>query len=243
MKRGRIRTARRLLRELALQPGDLGPQRLGVVGLGLLDGLTNDRPQLLLVDRRRRHMVLSVTARWRRGIVERRDLRERPQLGNLGLAAAKPAGPGLQRCQGVGDLLECGLVDVGLEPLLDRLLIGWGGEPVRDHRIAAAEHRIVQSLRPLRHHHQPDALGAASGGELLGEVQRHVLAAEAGAILGRELVRLLDHQMDDAAHLAQQGRREVVEELLQAARREVGHVDDGQRQHAGADQLADGLAG
>jgi hypothetical protein len=38
--------------------------------------------------------------------------------------------------------------------------------------------------------------------------------ADAGALLRRELVRLLDHQVDDAAHLADEHRREVDEELL-----------------------------
>jgi hypothetical protein len=56
-------------------------------------------------------------------------------------------------------------------------------------------------------------------------------------------MRLLDHEVDDAAGVPHQRRREVDEETLDAAGLEIRHVDDGQRELSGTDQLADHLTG
>ncbi|UPT99300.1 hypothetical protein J4G48_0015145 [Bradyrhizobium barranii subsp. apii] len=87
------------------------------------------------------------------------------------------------------------------------------------------------------------ALRPAGGRQLLGIVNGEVLSADAGPFLRGEFVGLFDDEVHDAAHVPHQSRDEAVEEFLQAAVLEVGHIDDGERERAAGYELADRLAG
>ena len=105
------------------------------------------------------------------------------------------------------------LSGVGLHPLHDRLLRRRCRETVRDQRFAESSTPLWSCCTRCVDD-QPDALGSRAGGQLLRPVDRHVLGAEAGAFFRRDLVRLLDNQVDDAARVLEQRLREIDEEAL-----------------------------
>ncbi|HVJ44682.1 MAG TPA: hypothetical protein VM639_24505 [Dongiaceae bacterium] len=228
--------------QLLLQLGNASPQCDRIICLSRLHGITDQCPQLLRIDLSGLDLMPMIVIGRGGAVVIGRDARELDEIGDIGLPGYHPAFTGLEAGQRAGDLLGNVLGDVSPQPFLDRRLIGRQRQPVRDKRLAAAEHGIVQRLGPLRHHHQANALRPAGSCQLLREVDGQVLAAEARPFFRGEFVRLLDDQVEDTAHLPQQGRCEFREEGLQAARLEIGHVDDTQRQVTTGHQLADRLA-
>ncbi|HVJ31600.1 MAG TPA: hypothetical protein VND94_00675 [Terriglobia bacterium] len=228
---------------LPLQLHDPATQRDRVIGFGSRHGFTDECPKLGGIDRGSLDLVPVIIIGRGRAVVVGADARELDQLGDIRFAGNHPALAGLKASQRPGDFLRDVLGHIALQPFLDRRLIGRQRQPVSDQRLAAAQDGVMEGLGPLCHDDQADALGPPGRGQLLGKMDGQVLAAKARPLLGCKFMRLFDDQVEDAAHLPQQGRRELGKEGLQATRLEVGHVDDGQREIAACDQLADRLAG
>ncbi|MBP6818297.1 MAG: hypothetical protein KBC46_03230 [Ferrovibrio sp.] len=123
---------------LALKLGDARLETLGIIGFGFLGRPADRQAQGRDIDPRRHHVVIPGVGIGGCRVVVGRDTRHDELIELLGFPGADPGRAARLLAERTGDLDLGRGVDIRLQPLQDRLLVGRRGKPMSDQGVAAA---------------------------------------------------------------------------------------------------------
>ena len=145
-----------------------------------------------------------------------------------------------QARQAAQDLLRLVGIGIALDPFPDRLTVLRGCHAHRDQGVRLGEHVLVDHRRPLRDHHHAKTAHTAAAHDPI-DLMEQALVLGQGA-LARELVGLVDDEMERRLVAAIELREKILRETRALADSHFAHVHDGR--HIGAsDNLRQAIAG